>query len=89
MHRSQAGQVEYWARIGRAIEHSGHFDYNRIARVLQGGLSVDELSAYEKPVFDAIHDDMMQSSSAAEEQAHKYRLNTLREAGIDPSDLGD
>lgn len=89
MHRSQAGQIEYWARIGRAIEHSGQFDYNRIARALQGELAVDELSLYEKPVFDALHDDAMRESSPAEHQAHARRMSAFHNAGVATDALGD
>ncbi|MGB7758070.1 MAG: hypothetical protein WBL23_18615 [Salinisphaera sp.] len=89
MHRSQAGQIEYWARIGRAIEHSGQFDYQHIARALKAEIPVDELSAYEKPVFDAMHDEAMRHASSQEQNAHERRLEQLRQAGIDTEALGD
>lgn len=89
MHRSLAGQVEYWARIGRAIEHSGQFDYNHITRALKAEIPVDGLTAYEKPVFDALHDEAMRQGAAGEEQAHTRRLEMLREAGVDTDSLGD
>ena len=89
MHRSQASQLEHWARIGRAIEHSEHFNYNRIARALRGELSVDELTMYEKPVFDAMHDEAMHESTAAEAWEHKQRMAAFQKAGVDMAALGD
>lgn len=89
MHRSQASQVEHWARIGRAIEHSGQFNYNRIARALRGDLPVDDLSIYEKPVFDAMHDEAMRQSSDEEAHAHERRMADFSAAGIDTRELGD
>ncbi|WP_423820575.1 hypothetical protein V5738_09500 [Salinisphaera sp. SPP-AMP-43] len=89
MHRSQAGQIEYWARIGRAIEHSGQFNYQHIARALNGEIPVDELSAYEKPVFDAMHDEAMRHASPEEQKAHERRMQQLHDAGVDTEALGD
>lgn len=89
MQRSQAGQIEYWARIGRAIEHSGQFDYQHIARALKGEIAVDDLTAYEKPVYDELHDDAMHTTSPAEVLAHEQRLQAMREAGVDITTLGD
>lgn len=89
MHRSQAGQIEYWARIGRAIEQSGQFAYQHIARALKAGIPVDELSAYEKPVFDAMHDEAIRHATAEEQTAHEHRLEQLRKAGVDTDALGD
>lgn len=89
MHRSQAGQIEYWARIGRAIEHSGQFDYQHIARALKGEIAVDNLTAYEKPVYDEMHDDAMRESTPDEVAAHKHRVKAMRDAGVDLGTLGD
>lgn len=89
MHRSQAGQIEYWARIGRAIEHSGQFDYQHIARALRAEIPVDALSAYEKPVFDAMHDEAMRHATADERRAHEDRLQRFRDAGVNTDALGD
>jgi hypothetical protein len=86
MHRSLASQVEHWACIGRAIEHSGQFDYNHIARALKAEIPVDDLSAYEKPVFDELHDEAMQVSSDQEKRAHQRRLQAV---DIDTDALGD
>lgn len=89
MQRSQAGQIEYWARIGRAIEHSGQFDYQHIAQALKGEIAVDDLTAYEKPVYDDMHDQAMRGNTPAEAAAHKQRIDAMRDAGVDLGTLGD
>jgi len=89
MQRSQAGQIEYWARIGRAIEHSGQFDYQHIAGALKGEVAVDQLTSYEKPVYDELHDEAMRHSSATEIREHRQRIQSMRRAGVDTDSLGD
>ena len=89
MQRSQAGQIEYWARIGRAIEHSGQFDYQHIAGALKGEVAVDQLTSYEKPVYDELHDEAMRDGSPAETRWHKQRIQAMRKAGVDIDSLGD
>lgn len=49
--RSLAGQITHWARIGRAIERSGHFDHVKLSRVLAGDLETSALSPEEKTVW--------------------------------------
>jgi hypothetical protein len=89
MHRSMGGQVEYWARIGRAIEQSGNFSYRNICEALHGDLAVDDLNAWEKPLFDKEHDAAMQTVTAQETRAHEARMRRFDEAGIDVESLGD
>jgi hypothetical protein len=49
--RSVAGQIAHWVRIGRAIERSGAFDYQRIMDALRGEKSPDELGPEEQEVW--------------------------------------
>lgn len=49
--RSIAGQIAHWIRIGRAIERSDTFDYQRIRSALEASLSPDDLSAEEQEVW--------------------------------------
>ena len=49
--RSLAGQIAYWARIGRAVERSGTFDHVRLSRVLAGEFETTVLSPSEKAVW--------------------------------------
>lgn len=50
MGRSIAGQVEHWARLGRAVEHAPGFGYERIRAVLSAQASFDALSTDEQAV---------------------------------------
>lgn len=49
--RSVAGQAEHWMRIGRAIEKSSVFNYQRIKDALRGLVDQDTLSGDEQEVF--------------------------------------
>lgn len=88
MSRSAPGQIEFWARIGRAIEHSPGFDYNKIKNVLLGRTPIDALSDWEKAVYDSEHESMMRTPTAQEQRAHGDIAARAAAAGIDPADLG-
>ena len=49
--RSVSGQIEHWARIGRAIEASLDFSYARVCAVLEGRATVESLSDGERATF--------------------------------------
>ncbi|MHA1564638.1 MAG: TA system antitoxin ParD family protein [Alphaproteobacteria bacterium] len=51
--RSIAGQIAHWIKIGRAIERSEAFDYQRIAAALEAALPPDQLTAEEQEVWFA------------------------------------
>ena len=42
-HRSLASQVEYWAKLGRAIENSDGFSLERVREALEGRLKIEAL----------------------------------------------
>ena len=50
MGRSIAGQVEHWARLGRAVERAPGFDYGRVRRALKAEESFDDLRADERAI---------------------------------------
>jgi hypothetical protein len=50
MGRSIAGQVEHWARLGRAVERAPGFGYERIRAVLSAQASFDGLESDEQAV---------------------------------------
>ncbi len=50
MGRSIAGQVEHWARLGRAVERAPGFDHERIRAVLSARGSFDDLGPDEQLV---------------------------------------
>lgn len=65
--RSIAGQLTHWAKIGRAVEQAGDFDYRRIEAALQGQVSPDDLSSDEQDVwFDAFASSIVHPSNEEE-----------------------
>jgi len=50
MGRSIAGQVEHWARLGRAVERAPGFEYERVRAALSAQASFDDLTADEQAV---------------------------------------
>ena len=55
LHRSLGAQVEYWARLGRAIEHAPGFSIDRVREALEGHLRLETLSVAEQ---DAVLDGL-------------------------------
>jgi len=60
MGRSIAGQVEHWARLGRAVERAPGFAYERIHAALSAQTSLDDLTADEQAVALAELDDYLE-----------------------------
>lgn len=84
--RSLAGQVEYWMRIGRAIEKSGRFNYSHIKDALSGQISTDELSAEEQVIFlNEYSESMWETTSTEEADFEKYLGNGVL-VGLDDDD---
>jgi hypothetical protein len=50
-HRSTAGQIEYWARLGRALEASPAFSTADVNAVLAGTMKIDALNNLERAAF--------------------------------------
>ena len=83
--RSLAGQITHWARIGRAIERSGSFDYVKISRVLAGELETGVLTAEEKAVWSEQFVAKM-SEPGPDEDAFFADLRASGKAvGLDPA----
>jgi len=81
--RSVAGQITHWLKIGRAIEHSGSFDYARITAALEGRLDTIQLGDEEEVAWlDAFTEKMAQQSEA--EQVYFAERQALgRGVGLD------
>lgn len=85
--RSVAGQITHWINIGRAIEQSGQFDYNRIKATLEAAMSPDSLSDEEQEVwFAEFAQDMTKPS--AQEKAFYARRRQLGQ-GVGLNDNGE
>jgi len=83
--RSLAGQIMHWARIARAIERSGSFDYTRISRVLAGELETAVLTAEEKAVWSERFLEKMSEPGPAEEVFFTDLRKCGKAIGLDAS----
>ena len=79
MGRSIAGQVEHWARLGRALERAPGFDYGRIRAVLSAQASFDGLGADEQSVALAALEAELEKPPAP--QREKEFFARLRASG--------
>lgn len=61
MGRSIAGQVEHWARLGRAVERARGFSYDRIRAALSAQTSLDDLTTDEQAVALAELEDHLEN----------------------------
>lgn len=85
--RSIAGQIEHWLRIGRAIERSPSFNYQRIRDALQGLVSPDDLGAEEQEVFfEEFANEMSKQPSEESKAAFVRHLGKGRLVGLDEED---
>lgn len=83
--RSLAGQIMHWARIGRAIERSGSFDYTSISRVLAGELETAVLTDEEKSVWSERFLEKMSEPGPAEEAHFADLRKSCKAVGLDAS----
>lgn len=84
--RSIAGQVEHWLRIGRAIERSPAFNYQRIREVLSGLFSPDDLTAEEQEVFFEEFSDAMWDVTPEQKAFFAERKLSGKGVGLDEND---
>jgi len=78
-HRSVGAQVEYWARLGRAVETTPGFGADRVRLALGGRLKLEALSPEEQDVvFDRLGDQF--DNPSAELKAHYAELGRLEGA---------
>lgn len=71
--RSVAGQIMHWIQIGRAIETSGQFDYQRVRDALQALIPPEQLSEEEAEVWRAGFLDRMRKPDREEERFFQER----------------
>lgn len=83
--RSLAGQITHWARIGRAIERSGSFDYARLSSVLAGELETTVLTAEEKAVWSEQFLTRMSEPGPAEDAFFAELRQSGNAVGLDTS----
>lgn len=67
LNRSLGGQIEHWARLGRAVERAPGFTIDRVKAALEGSFSVDDLTEEEQEAyFELLGEHFDQPSPAAE-----------------------
>jgi hypothetical protein len=83
--RSIGGQVEHWARLGRAIEAAPGFTLTRVKAALAGELDPGELSEDEWALYDDLAmDDMAELSPTPASTDFYARLkNRVGSVGYD------
>jgi len=81
--RSLGGQAEHWMNIGRAIEQSSAFDYERIKTALAAQIDYDNLTIEEQEVFFNDFSDSMWEEPSAETQSF---FDDLSGPGLDEND---
>jgi hypothetical protein len=64
--RSIAGQLEHWARIGRAMENAPGFTLDRARAAIEGRFDPAELSSEERAFYYDLLDDVMANPKPAE-----------------------
>ena len=74
MGRSIAGQVEHWARLGRAVERAQGFDYGRVRAVLAAQASFDDLGKDEQAIALADLEDYLEQLPRDRDAAFFARL---------------
>lgn len=73
VHRSVGAQVEYWARLGRAVENTPGFGIDKVRQALDGQLKLEDLSVAEQDaVMDAFGAQF--GAPSAELKAHYAAL---------------
>ncbi|MEO9650188.1 MAG: hypothetical protein ABJ360_03730 [Roseobacter sp.] len=80
--RSVAGQITHWINIGRAIEKSSSFDYQRINATLAAELSPDTLSPEEQEVWFTQFAEDLAEPTETEEAFYKSRRQLGRGVGL-------
>jgi hypothetical protein len=77
MKRSIAGQVEYWAELGRRVEAAGLVDYASIRAVLEGRGSMQDLTPAETTLYLELLGDSLEALDGSDTR----RIRRLSKAG--------
>ena len=61
--RSVGGQIEHWARLGRALESTPGMPVERVRETLEGRVKLENLSFVEQEAFlDRLHEELKNPS---------------------------
>jgi hypothetical protein len=72
VHRSVGAQVEYWARLGRAVENTPGFGIDKVRQALDGQLRLKAGTAAERDPFEALSAEF--DAPSAETRAYYAQL---------------
>lgn len=89
MSRSISGQVEHWFRLGRIMESSPKFDYDRIRKALNGELPAGELNEEEDEIYWTLFSESMWNPDPSVDEYFAKLRADIEARGIDISELGD
>ncbi|QND62062.1 ParD-like family protein (plasmid) [Mesorhizobium sp. AR07] len=81
--RSIGGQLEHWARIGRAIEQAPGFTLDRVRAALEGRFDPALLADQERTHYYDLLDDVMLAPSSEETAAMALLGRSAGAAGYD------
>lgn len=69
LNRSLGGQIEHWARLGKALENAAGVSLDKIRETLEGRMRLEDLSVAEQDaVFDGLRQQFDQPSPAVRAQ---------------------
>ena len=72
--RTLGGQVDYWTRLGRAVEASPAFNRERVQAALEGRFDAGQLTAEEAEVYYPQESEAMEKYETPEGRAFLARL---------------
>jgi hypothetical protein len=72
--RSIGGQIEYWARLGRAVEQIPGYTMDRVQAALEGRFDAAQLSDEERVYFDEMYGWALGNIKTAEEKEFWEKL---------------
>lgn len=81
--RSISGQVEHWAKIGRAVENAPGFTLDRARAAVEGRLDPAELTDDERRYYSDLMTDALATPSREEVAAMAELGRTAGAAGYD------
>lgn len=84
--RSIAGQVEHWARLGKALEAAPGFTIDRVQAALEGRLDASDLSDDEWRLLDDMQFEALAEPTASERAAYAALAAKPGAVGTDEND---
>jgi len=87
--RSVGGQVEHWARIGRAVESAPGTSLSRVRAALEGRFDPNDLNELEWPIFDELQFDALLADNVDTAAVQAKAVAAYAKLGARPGAVGD